>query len=202
MADHGSFGVYRVTWEVAPDSESKAHDLIALARGYASKHLSLVTGVNFVLSALTGVANNAKRKKSDDGNSAVSVRPGISFIVHYIPHVDGGEEKIRDALHRIGLTINPNETGELGTFKDLATRAKGDSKQALVQRCCNAIKDHNSTYARNLLAESLAHCRAIDSSYNLCPTTVLINCCNVRLAPLLHEKCRCPCHSRHSWCSR
>ena len=190
MDGYGSFGVYRVTWEVAPDSESKASDMIAVARGYAVHQLSLVTGVNFVVSAITGITNNAKRKKSDDGNSAVTVRPGISFIVHYVEHVDGGEDKIRDSLHRIGLTINPNEPGEPGTFKDLGSRAKGDSKQALVQRCCNAIKDHNSAYACNLLANSLTRCRALDSSYNLCPTTVLTFCCNERLASLLRHLTR------------
>ena len=187
MADYGSFGVYRVTWDVAPDSESKAHDLIALARGYAVNQLSLVTGVNFVVSAFTGITNNAKRKKTDDGTSTVTVRPGISFIVHYVPHVDGGEEKFRDTLNRIGLTINPNETGDLGTFKDLGSRGKGDTKQALVQRCCNSIKDHNSPYACKLLADSLAQCKAIQPACELCPTTVEILCCNVRLAPLLQH---------------
>ena len=187
MADYGSFGVYRVTWDVAPDSESKAQDLIALARGYAVKQLSLVPGVNFVVSAFTGITNNAKRKKTDDGASSVTVRPGISFIVQYIPHVDGGEEKLRDSLNRIGLTINPNETGDLGTLKELGSRGKGDTKQGLVQRCCNSLKDHNSAYASKLLADSLAHCKRIEPSCDLCPTTVEVICCNVRLVPLLQH---------------
>ena len=187
MADFGSIGVYRVTWDVAPDSESKVQDLIALARDYAVKQLSLVTGVNFIISAFTGISNNAKRKKTDEGTSAATVRPGISFIVHFVPHVDGGEDKFRDQLNRIGLTINPNEAGELGQFKDLATRGNGDTKQALVQRCCNAIKDHNSAYAISLLADSLQYCKTIQPSAELCSTTVETLCCNMRLLPLLEH---------------
>ena len=60
MADFGSIVVYRVTWDVAPDSESKVQDLIALARDYAVNQLSPVTGVNFVISAFTGITNNTK----------------------------------------------------------------------------------------------------------------------------------------------
>ena len=96
---------------MSEDSEGVATGLIAFARSYTESRLVNVPGVLFVISSLTGVTTNSKTKV--DPGSPPEVRPGIAFIVCYVPTLDGGEPKIRDVLHRTGLTIHPPEDASL-----------------------------------------------------------------------------------------
>ena len=124
------------------------------------------------------------KEKDDDGTSTVTVRPEVSFIVHYVPHVDGGEEKFWDMLNRIWLKINPNETGDLGIFKDLGSGAKGTPNKLWCRGAASQLKPTTPPMPVSCLADSLARGKTMEPSCELCPTTVEILCCNVRLAPL------------------
>ena len=64
--------------------------------------LSQIEHVHFVISLLTGVQQNLK-KKSDQPNPNV-VKPALSFLVSYFPCVDCDEDTFIDAMNKIGLS--------------------------------------------------------------------------------------------------
>ena len=150
-----------MTWNVHDESEETATALIAFARSYTESNLINVPGVLFVISSLTGVTTNPKRKGDDgDDDTPPEVRPGIGFIVCFVPGIDGGDNRIRDVLHRTGLTIHPsNEVSKHTNVKSVTSRSPTNSVSDLVNRCSTVLKDHKQAFVVQMLEESLEYCR-------------------------------------------
>ena len=152
-------GTYQVTWNVLEDSNAVATRLITFTRNYTESGIFLVNlpGVLFVISSLTGVTMNSKTKK--DNASSPEVRPGLAFIVCFIPTLHGRESKICDILHRTGLTIHTAvEAKKQSDVKAVTSRSPTNSVADLVTHCGTVLKDSDKEFVRKMLTDSLTYC--------------------------------------------
>ena len=165
-----------MTWSATPETKDVAEGLIGFARGYAEQRIAQLSNVHFVLTSLTGVQNNAKRK-GGPGSSATEVRPGIGFVIAYSPSSATNESTILDGFNRLGLTNTPYEPVVKGVPNKLQ---EGDGVESLVAQCCTVLKDHNSKYVVDLLTNTIAYSTATYPDFPICKKPV--NLCIVNPA--------------------
>ncbi len=172
MKNVAALYVFRCLWNCTEDTRVVGERLICYARSYAEHILSKIQDVHFVISSLTGVQQNAKKKS---GNSNPNpVKPGISFIVCYTPSAICNEDTFVDAMHRIGLSHH--HLVDM-TAKSIDSRSK-DLNERLLAQCSMALKDAKTPYITDLLKTSIDYTSSVypDLAIPNAPTMVtLIN---------------------------
>ena len=156
-------------WDGDEESgESLAKDNICLARAYLQNKLSELPGMHLVLTCLTGVTSNAKRKGA---SRYTATKVGISAIVFYSPNINCNDDKIFDVCAQAGMnpTVNPIQSKKIS------------EEEKNVAKITAALKDNNSSFGKDLLAHSLGKLKDSHPTVSFCPTPANFMICSHQL---------------------
>jgi len=102
--------------------------------------ITSIPGVEFVISCLTGTTTNCRNIKT--------VRPGIAYLVSFKRNVIACESGVFKAIHDSGMDAT---VSMIKTIKA--------SKDPILQGLKQVVKDHNSTYAKDLVSTGNSYCK-------------------------------------------
>jgi len=94
--------------------------------------ISKINGVEFFISCLTGTTTNC-------GNAVNAVRPAVAYFISFKKGISGCESEVFQAIHDIDLDA---------TVSLIKTSS---SKDPVLQTLKQVVKDHNSTYSKNII---------------------------------------------------
>ena len=135
--------VCRATW--GAESADDVSNRISSLRMQIDDELAKMRDVQFFVSSITGTTSN-KKSTLKENNRRPS--PGISYLIAYSPNSNlCTRDTLFTVIQRFGFNPNVDEI-KAGTRKD------GDIQKIMFQ----AVKDHNSSWAIDLVEKSNRHC--------------------------------------------
>jgi len=130
----------RALWQ-PPKESINACLLIAEKRMEMDRIIQELDGVDFFLSSITGTTTNCK-------SSTQTKRQGISYFIVYQTTKTTTEETIFQRFHDHDIDA---------LITTIKTMSK-DSQEATLSMLKQVVKDHNSSFATEVIKKSVEHC--------------------------------------------